>query len=96
MTKISSNDNSHTSLTKKVKYHYPNEIRVVTLYGWCKNSACSNMPATSDFLDSVFAAHVTVGVLLKNSLAWVCFKVSAIQSNYSHCSSKPSHSQPNF
>ena len=29
--KISGNKNSHNSLTKKVKYHYPDEIAVI---GW--------------------------------------------------------------
>ena len=32
LIKNRSNENSHTSLTKQLKYHYPDEITVITIY----------------------------------------------------------------
>ena len=36
------------------------------LTSWRNTSARSNIFASSDFLDAIFAAHITVGVLLQN------------------------------
>ena len=95
VTKICSNKNSYTSLTKEVKYHCLDEITVVTLYGWRNNGDRSNTPATSDFLDAIFAAHVTAGLFLQNDSAWFSFKFIDMPSNYIHFAIKPAHCNKN-
>ena len=41
------------------------------LTSWRNTSACSNIFARSDFLDAIFAAHVTAGVFFQNDSAWL-------------------------
>ena len=52
------------------------------LTSWRNTSARSNIFASSDFLDAIFATHITVGVLLQNESAWLRFNVGDMPSTW--------------